>query len=169
MAYITTRLYPSPYGNLVLGSFDNKLCLCNWQNKKNKVAVNNRLLRHLNAEFIEGDSPVLMQTISQLDDYFSNKRTTFELPLLMAGTDFQEQVWQTLLKVPFGQTLSYQQLAQNIAHKKAVRAVANANAANAISIIIPCHRIIGINGKLVGYAGGLAAKQGLLELEQAIG
>jgi methylated-DNA-[protein]-cysteine S-methyltransferase len=168
MAYITTQLYSSPYGNLVLGAFDNKLCLCNWQNKKNKVAVNKRLLKHLNAEFIEGDSPVLKQTIAQLDDYFSNKRTTFELPLLMVGTDFQKQVWQTLLKIPYGHTISYQQLAQNIANEKAVRAAANANAANAISIIVPCHRIIGIHGNLVGYAGGLEAKQGLLKLEQTI-
>ena len=132
------------------------------------MAVNNRLLKHFGAEFIEGNSPILDQTVSQLDDYFAHKITKFELPLAMAGTDFQQQVWKDLIKIPFGQTLSYQQLAQNMAKPKAVRAVANANAANAISIIIPCHRIIGANGQLVGYAGGLEVKQGLLKLEQVM-
>jgi methylated-DNA-[protein]-cysteine S-methyltransferase len=165
MAYITTQIYPTPYGKLVLGCFDDKLCLCNWHNKKNKATVNNRLLKHLNAGFIEGNSPVLDEAAAQLDDYFNHKRTTFELPLLMVGTDFQKRVWQALLNVPFGHTISYQQLAQNIANEKAVRAAANANAANALSIIIPCHRVIGIHGKLVGYAGGIKAKRGLLKLE----
>lgn len=168
MAYITTQIYPSPYGKLVLGSFDDKLCLCNWHNKKNKTVVNNRILKHLSAEFSEGNSPVLDQTVTQLDDYFQRKRTSFELPLLMVGTDFQKGVWQALSNVPFGHTISYQQLAKNIANEKAVRAAANANAANALSIIIPCHRVIGVHGNLVGYAGGIKAKQGLLKLEQAI-
>ncbi len=84
----------------------------------------------------------------------------------MAGTEFQKQVWHTLKTIPYGQSISYLDLAKKLGQDSAVRAVANANAANALSIIIPCHRIIGSNGKLVGYAGGLQAKQGLLTLEQ---
>lgn len=166
MAYITTRLYSSPYGNLILGSIDDALCLCNWQNKNNKEAVNSRLIKHLNAEFIDGSSPVLKQTATQLNEYFSKERIVFDVPLLMAGTDFQKQVWTTLKTIEYGQTISYLALAKRLSKPSAVRAVANANAANALSIIIPCHRIIGHNGKLLGYAGGMDTKQHLLEQEQ---
>ncbi|HIP27800.1 MAG TPA: methylated-DNA--[protein]-cysteine S-methyltransferase, partial [Sulfurovum sp.] len=86
-------------------------------------------------------------------------------PLLMVGTDFQRSVWDGLIKIPYGTTASYLELSKNIDNEKAVRAVASANGANAISILIPCHRIIGSNGDLVGYAGGLSAKKKLLELE----
>ncbi len=166
MADITTRVYLSPYGNLILGSFANKTCLCNWQNKANKMAIEKRLMKHFDAIFTTGNNALLDKAASQLDAYFNGDRTVFTLPIITAGTDFQKRVWQTLQAIPYGQTRSYAQLAQGIGNDRAVRAVANANAANALSILIPCHRIIGTNGKLVGYAGGLAAKQGLLKLEQ---
>jgi len=166
MTQITTQLYQSPVGNLVLGSLEDKLCLCNWQNKKNKAAVEKRLTKHLGGPLIEGRNATLNLAIKQLDEYFNKQRTEFELPLILAGTDFQKQIWQALQTIPYGQTVSYLELAKKLGKPKAVRAVANANAANALSIIIPCHRIIGNNGQLVGYAGGLETKKALLKQEQ---
>ena len=165
MTHITTQLYQSPVGDLILGTFNDKLCLCNWRDKKNKAAVERRLFKHLNGSFKQGNNALLTTTSKQLDEYFKGQRTDFDLPLILAGTAFQTQVWQTLQTIPYGQTTSYLQLAQTLGKDKAVRAVANANAANALSIIIPCHRIIGHNGKLVDYAGGLDTKQKLLRLE----
>ena len=128
--------------------------------------TNNRLKKGLNAEFVEGSSEIIEETIKQLEEYFKAERQNFDIPLLMVGTEFQKSVWQGLMKIPFGKTASYLELAKNIGNEKAVRAVANANGANAISILIPCHRIIGSNGTLTGYAGGLDVKKKLLELEQ---
>jgi methylated-DNA-[protein]-cysteine S-methyltransferase len=130
-----------------------------------RSAVDARISRGLNAEFVEGDAPVLDETKRQLDAYFRVERKEFDLPLLLVGTDFQKRVWHELLKVGYGETSSYLGLAGNMGDKNAVRAVASANGANAISIIIPCHRIDGSKGELVGYAGGLKAKEKLLALE----
>ncbi len=94
------------------------------------------------------------------------QRQEFDIPFITVGSDFQKSVWDALLKVPYGTTSTYLQLAKDINNKKAVRAVANANGANSMSIIIPCHRIIGSNGELTGYGGGLPLKKRLLELEQ---
>jgi methylated-DNA-[protein]-cysteine S-methyltransferase len=130
-----------------------------------RSAVDGRISRGLNAEFIESDAPVLGETKRQLDEYFRAERMQFELPLLMVGSDFQKRVWDELLNVGYGETASYLGLAERMGGKNAVRAVAGANGANAIAIIVPCHRIIGGKGELVGYAGGLKAKEKLLALE----
>jgi len=103
----------------------------------------------------------------QLDEYFEGKREQFDLPLAPRGTPFQQQVWQALQRIPYGRTWSYAELAEHIHNPKAIRAVGTANGANPISIIIPCHRVIGSNGTLTGYAGGLERKQLLLQLEGA--
>ncbi|GAB6263523.1 methylated-DNA--[protein]-cysteine S-methyltransferase [Photobacterium sp. 53610] len=103
--------------------------------------------------------------VTQLQEYFSGQRTTFDLPLKMPGTQFQQQVWQTLTAVPFGVTCSYSDIASRIERPKAVRAVGAANGKNPIPIVVPCHRIIGSSGTLTGYAGGLDKKQWLLEHE----
>ncbi|NNG45231.1 methylated-DNA--[protein]-cysteine S-methyltransferase [Pseudoalteromonas sp. NEC-BIFX-2020_002] len=105
------------------------------------------------------------QCISQLDEYFNDTRRTFTINLDTKGTDFQKSVWQALLNVPFGQVQSYSDIARAIGNPKAVRAVGAANGKNPISIIVPCHRIIGASGKLTGYAGGLERKQWLLKHE----
>ena len=133
-----------------------------------RSGIDSRLQQGLKAEYVEQDSPVLEQTRTQLDEYFHRERKNFDIPLLMVGTDFQKQVWQGLINIPYGTTASYLELSQSISNEKAVRAVASANGANAISIMIPCHRIIGSDDSLVGYAGGLAAKKKLLQLEQAL-
>ena len=165
---IITRKYQSPCGTLVLGSFGNKLCLCDWQTEKHREHVNNRLRRLLDAEFSDGTSAIIDKAISQLDEYFEGKRQNFDIPLLFAGTDFQKNVWDALLTIPFGKTVSYREIADMISKPKAVRAVANANGANSISIFAPCHRVIGSDHTLTGYGGGLPTKEYLLKLEKAI-
>jgi len=158
--------YKSPVGELLIGSFKNQLCLCDWQYRRKRTTIDKRLQTTLNAHYIEKNSTVIETTIKQLEYYFCNKLEQFNLPLLMVGTDFQQQVWHALQTIPYGTTTSYQALADSINNKRAVRAVANANGANAISIIIPCHRVIGNRGELTGYAGGLDTKRALLALEK---
>lgn len=109
--------------------------------------------------------PLLQECIQQLDDYFSGKRKTFDLPLAQPGTPFQQKVWDLLYQIPYGKTVSYQQLAMQYGDLKAIRAVASANGKNNLAIIIPCHRVIGSNRSLTGYAGGLWRKKWLLEHE----
>lgn len=162
---IRIQTYQSPCGELILGSFEGKLCLCDWMNEKRRAIIDKRLQHILNTDYQIGISETTAQTVVQLDEYFSGKRTTFDIPLLLAGTEFQKAVWQELLNIPYGTTISYGKLAQQLGNPKAVRAVAASNGANPVSILVPCHRVIGSNHKLTGYGGGLAAKKFLLELE----
>lgn len=111
---------------------------------------------------------ILSKTALQLSEYFKGKRHQFDLPLAAEGTAFQQQAWQALTQIPYGKTISYQQQAQNLGDKKKARAVGMANSANPISIIIPCHRVIGANGKLTGFGGGIDKKAYLLDLERKI-
>lgn len=113
----------------------------------------------------DDNHPLLLETEKQLREYFEGTRTEFSLPLSFQGTDFQKTVWRALLSIPFGETRSYMQIAQQIGNPKAVRAVGAANGKNPISIIAPCHRVIGSGGSLTGFAGGLKAKEMLLALE----
>ena len=166
MNTISTQSHKTPYGELLLGSFNEQLCLCDWQYRRMRTTIDKRIQTSLAANYIEQTSDVINNTIVQLDEYFQQKRTQFDIPLLMAGTDFQQSVWNALINIPYSSTTSYLELAESINNKKAVRAVASANGANAMSIIIPCHRVIGSNGELTGYAGGLPAKKRLLKLEQ---
>ena len=131
-----------------------------------RTTVDNRLKKGFEAEFIEQDDEILKETRKQIDEYFNMERKEFDIPLITIGTDFQKSVWDALLKVPYGATSTYLKLAKDIDNEKAVRAVANANGANSIAIIIPCHRIIGTNGELTGFGGGLPLKKRLLKLEQ---
>lgn len=162
---IHIQRYHSPCGDLILGSFDGKLCLCDWDTEKHRHLVDIRLQKLLQAGYEENTSEIIQEAGKQLDEYFSGKRTAFDIPLLFAGTDFQKRVWHKLLEIPYGLTLSYGELAKQLGIPKAVRAVANANGANALSIFVPCHRVIGSNRSLTGYAGGLEAKKKLLNLE----
>lgn len=149
----------SPVGRLKLVATDNALVAVMWDNEDHKRV---RL-----AEQIEkNDHPVLQQTQQQLEEYFAGQRQTFDLPLDFSGTDFQKQVWAALLTIPYGETRSYKDIAVQIGNEKAVRAVGAANGRNPISIIAPCHRVIGAGGALVGFAGGLDKKDILLKLEQ---
>ena len=165
---ILIKSWKSPVGELILGSIDDKLCLCDWKYRKLRDQVDSRIKEALNASFIEEESSVILKTISQLKEYFDGTRETFDIPLRLAGTPFQVSVWKSLLRVNYGYTESYLGLATIFGKAEAIRAVASANGANAISILIPCHRIIGKNGKLTEYAGGINAKKNLLLLERAI-
>lgn len=151
-------LMPSPVGQLTLVARDGKLNAIQWEkDRPNRVRLGD--LHEAN------DSPVLLETERQLKEYFAGTRNRFELELDFTGTDFQKQVWQALLTIPFGETRSYSDIARQIGNPKAVRAVGAANGRNPISIIAPCHRVIGASGALTGFAGGLEAKQYLLALE----
>lgn len=162
---ISIGYFTTPVGELILGSYEGKLCLADWRYRKKREQIDSRLQKGLNAQYVEENSEVIEVTITQLEEYFTHKRKVFDIPLLMLGTDFQNSVWEGLIKIPYGKTASYLELAKNVGNEKAVRAVASANGANAISILIPCHRIIGSDGSLTGYAGGLDVKKKLLELE----
>ena len=164
---VKTKRYESPCGTLLLGSFNDRLCLCDWQVEKHRDHVDKRLKRVLQADFEDSSSAVIEKAIVLLDEFFAGKRKKFDLPLLFVGTNFQKKVWNELLKIPYGKTVSYGEMASRIGMPRAVRAVANANGANAISIFVPCHRVIGSDGSLTGYGGGLAAKKKLLDLETA--
>ena len=166
MTDICIQYHKTKIGELILGSFEGKLCLLDFNYRKMRNAVDDRIKKGLNADFIEEDSEIIEKTRTELDEYFKENRIEFDVPIQMVGTDFQKSVWKALLKVAYGTTLTYLQLAKDINNEKAVRAVAGANGANAIAIIIPCHRIIGSSGELVGYAGGLPTKKRLLTLEQ---
>ncbi|MAE07637.1 MAG: cysteine methyltransferase [Bacteroidetes bacterium] len=165
---IKTEYYSSPIGELILGSFNDKLCLCDWRYRKKRTSIDSRLKNRTNADYIEQSSNIITETIAQLTQYFKGNKIKFNIPLLLIGTDFQKEVWGALQEIPYGKTNTYLRLAKELKNEKAIRAIASANGANAISIIVPCHRIIGSNGGMVGYAGGLEAKMKLLKLENAL-
>lgn len=166
MNIATTQIFKSPAGPLLVGEVNGCLCLCDWIESRNHSAKVKRIAHHLNANVEQGSSPTLAQALTQLHEYFAGLRTDFDIPMVMCGTDFQKDVWQQLMVLPYGGTDSYAHLAETIGRPTAIRAIANAIGANPISIFVPCHRIIGSNGSLTGYAGGLHAKQHLLNLEK---
>lgn len=147
--------YNTPVGILTLAEENGKLTNCNFGTDA-KLPQNATI----------HETPLLKRAYQQLAEYFIGKRQQFELPLAPHGTSFQQTVWQALLSIPYGKTASYKEMAIEIGNPKACRAIGMANNKNPIGIIIPCHRVIGANGKLVGYAGGLDIKQKLLNLEQ---
>jgi len=150
----------SPVGRLTLVASDSGLAAILWENDNpRRVPVN------LVAE--DPDHPVLIETEKQLREYFAGQRQVFSVPLDFGGTEFQNQVWQALLSIPFGETRTYTEIARQIGKPAAVRAVGAANGRNPISIIAPCHRVLGSTGNLTGFAGGLQAKAHLLALEGA--
>ncbi len=157
--------YNSPWGDLLLGVYENKLCLCDWKYRKMRNVIDKRIQTFFNTTYTNLHTELAQETINQLESYANKKITNFNIPLILAGSVFQIQVWETLQTISYGKTSSYKNLAKLILNEQAVRAVANANGANGISIIIPCHRVIGSQGELTGYAGGLTAKKKLLQLE----
>ncbi len=158
---------------MVLGAVGGELCLCDWAAKpqegssaKPQSAHNKkRLERLLNAEFKEESTPLLERTKTELDEYFAGSRKVFDIPLHPAGTPFQMRVWSALTEIPYGQTRTYREIAQCVGNLRGVRAVAQAIGANCIGIIIPCHRVLGSDHSLTGFAGGLDAKRILLQTE----
>ena len=139
--------------------------MCGSATERHHERVRRRLSRLLGAEFTEGTSAVIATAEAQLDEYFAGERREFDVPLMFAGTEFQKAVWNELLLIPHDRTTTYGELARRIGRPAAVRAIANAVGSNALSILVPCHRVIGADGTLTGYAGGLCAKRHLLALE----
>jgi len=162
---IFTSSFKTPYGELLVGDFEGSLCLLDWKYRRMRTTIDKRIQTGLSADYVEKETSLIQKVKEQLNDYFRKERTEFDIPLKMVGTAFQQLVWKELIKVPFGKTETYLGLSQKLNNEKAIRAVASANGANALSIVVPCHRIIGSDGKLVGYAGGLRVKEKLLNLE----
>lgn len=155
------KTMPSPVGNIKLLADENALVAVLWE-----IDDEDRI--KLNQYTQNNNHPILLETERQLNEYFENKRTKFDLPINLIGTDFQKRVWELLLTIPFGKTKTYGDMARQLGDPKTVRAVGGALHRNPISIIVPCHRVIGASGGLVGFAGGLNNKALLLNLETAI-
>lgn len=152
------KVMQSPVGELKLVATEQGLAAVLWENDKpGRVPLTELCLNE--------SLPLLIHVEQQLSDYFAQKLKQFSVPLHMSGTEFQKKVWQALLTIPFGEKRNYAQIAKQIGHDKAVRAVGAANGKNPVSIIAPCHRVIGSNGGLCGFAGGLDTKAYLLEME----
>jgi len=156
------KMMSSPVGRLKLIATDAGLAAILWENDRPSRV-------RLNAEAEDARHPVLVETERQLGEYFAGRRKAFALKLDLDGTAFQRKVWSALLTIPFGETRSYGQIARQIGNPDAVRAVGAANGRNPVSIVTPCHRVIGSTGKLTGFAGGLEVKARLLALEGSHG
>ena len=165
---IKIEYFKTPFGELILGDYDNTLCLCDWRYRKMRDSIDIRIKRELKSQFVEKKSSLIQETKLQLDQYFSGERTEFDIPLILTGTEFQKKVWKALQQIPYGKTMTYSKLSANLGDLKAIRAVASANGANALAILVPCHRIIGSDGNMTGYAGGKEVKKKLLKLENAL-
>lgn len=162
---IFVHYYKTTIGELIIGCFEDQICLIDFRYRKMRTEIDHRIQSTLNAMFYEKETPLARTTHLQIKNFLDGRRHKFKFPFRMVGTSFQKNVWKALLTIPYGSTRSYLEIAQKIGDKKAVRAVANANGANALALIIPCHRVIGSDNKLIGYAGGLAVKKRLLSLE----
>lgn len=158
----------TPLGTMIACADENGICMLEFSDRKALPTELKEISKHFNANIIQGENPHFKILEQELVEYFAGKRQIFTVPLSLVGTEFQKKVWEVLRGIPYGTTRSYQQQANILGNPKAVRAVANANGLNKISIIIPCHRVIGTNGTLTGYGGGIWRKQKLLELEQAL-
>jgi methylated-DNA-[protein]-cysteine S-methyltransferase len=158
--------YNSAAGSLLIGVHEHQLVLCDWTNRTNRIAIDKRITQYLKCNFVNEETELHKTISTQLDAYFKGTLQHFDVPIKFCGTSFQQEVWQALTAIEYGKTSTYLQQSKTLGNPLAIRAVASANGANALSIIIPCHRIIGSKGELIGYAGGLAAKQFLLDLEQ---
>ena len=163
---IKTVRIETPLGEMVAGATDDGICLLEFIGRRMLPTEYKDLTRLLKTTLGVGDNIHLKSLSSQLNEYFTGDRIEFNLSLITSGTDFQQAVWKELLKIPYGTTRSYQQQADALSRSDSVRAVANANGMNRISIIIPCHRVIGSDGRLTGYGGGLKRKRWLLDHEK---
>ncbi len=165
MNKISICYYRTKIGELLLGEYQNKICLLDFRHRKMRSTVDKRIQQGLQAEYTVEETPLLQGLKSEINAYLAAEIRKFSLPIFTVGTEFQKRVWQVLLQIPYGKVITYADLAEKVENQTAVRAVATANGANAMSLIIPCHRVIGSDGELRGYAGGLKVKQRLLNLE----
>jgi AraC family transcriptional regulator, regulatory protein of adaptative response / methylated-DNA-[protein]-cysteine methyltransferase len=162
---ITTTTIDSPVGPLTAGATDDGICLLEFTGPRSESQIDS-LASLLSADIADGEHPILDRLQIELDEYFGCRRRQFTLPLVVRGTPFQEKVWDELLRIPFGKTASYLDVARAIGTPKGPRAVGRANGQNRIAIVIPCHRVINAGGAIGGYGGGLDRKRLLLDLER---
>jgi len=158
----------TPLGPMLVGATDRHLCLLEFVDRRMMPLQVKRLRQRLGAVFVPDRNHIIEQTRKEIGAYFDGRRRDFTLPTVTPGTDFQEAVWSALTRIPYGQTISYSDLAAQVGRPAAVRAVGTTNGLNALAIIVPCHRVVGADGKLVGYGGGLWRKKRLLELETGV-
>lgn len=157
----------TPIGEMLAIATDEAICMLDFVDSKNWLKDQEILVKHYRATQVDEDSLLLSELEKQLKEYFGKERKEFSLPLALVGTSFQEEVWKVLQTIPYGEVRSYKEQATAVGNPKGVRAVANANGKNRISIVIPCHRVIGSDGTLTGYASGIERKQFLLDLERS--
>jgi AraC family transcriptional regulator, regulatory protein of adaptative response / methylated-DNA-[protein]-cysteine methyltransferase len=162
---INLEILDTPLGKMVACATNEGLCLLEFIDRRAFVTELKDLKRLLRATIEPGTNKHLKATEKQLNEYFEGKRKKFDLPLITPGSEFQNKVWQKLLDIPYGETRSYKQQSIAVGNLGAIRAVGTANGANRISIIVPCHRVIGEDGSLTGYGGGLKRKRWLLDFE----
>lgn len=160
-----TDTLPTPIGELAIYATDIGVYFLKFTDTEKSERVFKQVQTTHNMVVRNASNPHIVQAKQELTEYFTGTRTHFQTQLHIMGTDFQQAAWQQLQKIPYGTTISYATQAQHMQHAKAVRAVANANGCNRVSIMIPCHRVIGSNGTLTGYGGGIARKKWLLDLE----
>jgi len=163
--YYFTKI-DTPLGSMFSCSSDLGVCLLEFPERKKIDSQFQSLHKYFKCDFEDNETPILVNLKNELSEYFAGKRQIFTVPLHFVGTDFQKKVWHELVRIPFGKTVSYKELAEKTGNVHAVRAVANANAFNKISIIVPCHRVIGSDGSLTGYASGLQKKRWLIDHEK---
>ncbi len=156
----------TPLGEMIAAATDKGICMFEYADYKQLELARRQLVAYFKTPLVQGENPHFDILRKQLDDYFNGERKKFDIPLHLIGTEFQKQVWLSLLKIPYGCTITYGKQAELIGKPSAVRAVANANGKNKISIILPCHRVIGADNSLTGYGGGIWRKKKLLELER---
>ncbi|MCQ2216467.1 MAG: methylated-DNA--[protein]-cysteine S-methyltransferase [Bacteroidales bacterium] len=157
--------HTTPVGEIVIAATEEALVLCDWKCNRHRLNSQKRIEEYFGEKFREEKNETIEKTIVQLREYFEKKRKEFDIPLLLIGTEFQKRIWKLLMGIEYGETIAYSTLAERHGDKKAVRGVAQAVGKNPISIIVPCHRIIGKNGTLTGYAGGVETKNKLLNIE----
>ena len=163
---ITVTRITTPLGPMMAGATDEGICLLEFTDRRMLETQIERLRKYLQSELIPGKSKYFEPLKQELEEYFEGRLKDFTIPLVVPGSDFQKKVWQVLQEIPYGKTRSYKDQALAINNLKAIRAVAKANGDNRIAIIIPCHRVIGSNGEMVGYGGGVWRKKWMLEMER---
>jgi AraC family transcriptional regulator, regulatory protein of adaptative response / methylated-DNA-[protein]-cysteine methyltransferase len=162
---IFTQTIDTPIGLMVAGAVKEGICMLEFTDRKMLNTEYKIIRKYLNSDISDGNNDLLNNLRSELSEYFSGRRKEFSVPLIYTGTDFQKSVWNELIRIPYGTTRTYGEQAAKLGNTLSVRAVAGANGMNKISIIVPCHRVIGENGKLTGYGGGLWRKKWLIEHE----
>lgn len=163
---IETIITDTPLGEMIAGATEKGICLLEFTDRKSRGTMKEHIMKVYDARTEERNNEHLRNLEEQLREYFEGKRKDFTLPLDIKGSDFQKLVWNELRNIPYGTTRSYRDQAEAIMRPSSVRAVANANGMNTIAIIIPCHRVIGSDGRLTGYGGGLERKKWLIEHEK---